>query len=111
MHAMTFPDGYFDVVICGWVLGYSDDKPLAAREILRVTKPGGTVALGVAYTRRTIEELQHRTGGLPGSEAQVRNLAEMEALFQQGIAETYFRHDGEATGVEGAGIISIFRKQ
>jgi SAM-dependent methyltransferase len=107
MHQMPFDDHSFDVVICGWVLGYSDDKPQAVREILRVVKPGGTVAVGVAFS--TLDDLEHRTGGLPGSAQQVDDLATMEELFRDGDDFTYFRHDGSNPPVNGSGIITIFR--
>lgn len=108
LHQMPFDSATFDVVICGWVLGYSDDKVQAAQEILRVTKPGGIVAVGVAYTKRPQEEVERLTGGLPGSVEQIRNLETMESLFKERVSETYFKHDGERCGIEGSGIISIF---
>ncbi len=49
MHALPFEDGSFDVVIAGWVLSYSRDPIRAAREMARVLRPGGHVAIGCQY--------------------------------------------------------------
>lgn len=46
MHDMPFADNSFDVVVCGWVISYSKDPDRLAREIARVTRPGGVFALG-----------------------------------------------------------------
>jgi len=45
----------FDVVVSGLVLNFVTDKPAAAREMARVTKPGGIVA---AYVRDYAEGMQ-----------------------------------------------------
>lgn len=46
MHALPYEDGTFDIVVAGWVLAYSNDNQLAAKEILRVSKPGAHIAVG-----------------------------------------------------------------
>jgi SAM-dependent methyltransferase len=40
-------DGTFDVVLCQMALMFFPDRPAALREMARVTRPGGTVALAV----------------------------------------------------------------
>jgi SAM-dependent methyltransferase len=39
--AISFPDNYFDLVICSHVLGHVDNEPRAIDEMYRVLKPGG----------------------------------------------------------------------
>ena len=46
MHYMPYKDNAFDVVISGWVLGYSDNPELACQEMLRVSKDEGIIAIG-----------------------------------------------------------------
>lgn len=43
--ALPFSDGAFDVVACQFGLMFVPDKPLAARELHRVLRPGGTLLL------------------------------------------------------------------
>jgi hypothetical protein len=45
MHALPFGDGSFDLVFSAFVLPYSSDPPLAAREMARVCRSGGIVAI------------------------------------------------------------------
>ncbi len=42
--ALPWPDGYFDVSVSSLVIGFMSDPDLGAREMARVTRPGGTVA-------------------------------------------------------------------
>ena len=49
MHSLNYDDNYFDIVISGWCLAYSDNKSLAAKEIMRVTKKSGFIAISASY--------------------------------------------------------------
>ena len=49
MHALPYPDKTFDVVISGWVLTYSSNPGQAIKEMCRVCKPGGLIAIGTTY--------------------------------------------------------------
>jgi SAM-dependent methyltransferase len=40
---ITFPDNYFDLIICSHVLGHVENEALAINEMYRVLKPGGEV--------------------------------------------------------------------
>ena len=44
---LNFPDAYFDAVICMGVVEYIADDESAVKEMIRVTKPGGTVIVTV----------------------------------------------------------------
>jgi len=46
MHQLPFPDYSFDIVVAGWVIGYSRVPALAIGEILRVLTPNGRIAIG-----------------------------------------------------------------
>ncbi|OWY79276.1 class I SAM-dependent methyltransferase [Rhodococcus sp. BUPNP1] len=41
---LPWPDGTFDVTLASLVLGFMNDPELGVREMVRVTRPGGTVA-------------------------------------------------------------------
>jgi SAM-dependent methyltransferase len=49
VEAMTFPDGYFDAVICLEVLEHVADPFRAARELQRVCRPGGRLFVTVPF--------------------------------------------------------------
>ncbi len=61
MHQMPYPDNAFDSVILGWVIAYSDDRPRAAREVIRVSRPGALVAIGVEYNPVSNEDFCRST--------------------------------------------------
>ena len=46
MHAMPYSAGSFDVVILGWVIGYSDNPEKVISETLRIAKPGAFICIG-----------------------------------------------------------------
>lgn len=43
---LPYPDDYFDVVVCGWVLEFVTEIERAISEISRVSKYGGLIAIG-----------------------------------------------------------------
>ena len=43
--ALPFPDGYFDVVLSVYGVQFAPDQEKAARELLRVCRPGGRIGL------------------------------------------------------------------
>jgi SAM-dependent methyltransferase len=57
---LPFRDGTFDKVICAEVMEHVHDYPAAARELARVTKPGGRIA--VTIPTATSELLYLRLG-------------------------------------------------
>ncbi|HXK24341.1 MAG TPA: class I SAM-dependent methyltransferase [Myxococcota bacterium] len=58
--ALPFPDACFDKVICSEVMEHVHDYRAAARELARVTRPGGLVA--VTIPTATSENLYLRVG-------------------------------------------------
>jgi SAM-dependent methyltransferase len=94
MHAIPFPDGAFDAVVCGWTLSYSANPRKAAEEIRRVTRPGGIVALGVEYSTMTLEDEVKLLGyAIQDSGRRVNSTADIRALFGDSVGTVYFEHD------------------
>jgi len=54
---LPFPDACFDFVYSWGVIHHTPDTPRAAREIVRVTRPGGRVCVMI-YQRRSLVALQ-----------------------------------------------------
>jgi len=69
MHDMSFEDGCFDLVYSAYVLVYSDDLPRACREMVRVTRDHGLVAVAFGLSggadATNIVGLRVLRGGLP----------------------------------------------
>jgi len=93
VHALPYADSTWDVVVCGWVLNYSNDQPLAARELVRVCKPGGVIAVGVEYNPRNRGEIGAELGYVPGAAVQITDLHGLLALFDGSIDRVYFSQE------------------
>jgi len=93
MHAMPYPEKSFDVIILGWVIGYSKDCARVAKEVRRVAKRGAVVAIGCEYQPRTNEELKAKGGLLEGDHTAFSESQQYLELFEGNIEQVYFRHD------------------
>jgi SAM-dependent methyltransferase len=93
MHAIPDEDSQWDAVILGWVLAYSVARRKAAQEIVRVTKNGGIVAVGVEYNPDSNEALIQQSGYLPSSEERIQSVEQILSYFGDHVDRVYFRHD------------------
>ena len=97
MHAIPFPDHYFDAVICGWTISYSTNPALAADEMNRVTRPGGLIAIGVEYSEMTPDDEKKLIGyELQEFEkigSRLNSTDDFRKLFSCHIDTVYFEHD------------------
>lgn len=111
MHAMSFPDATFDVVLAGWVISYSDRKEVAAAEIARVTKPGGVVAIGVEWRRKSPEQVAAElTGYTVGSAVRLRSAQAILDLFGDRVDRVYAQVDDQDIAAGEAGdLLAVFR--
>ena len=67
MHKLPFPDNFFNIVVCGWTLGYSVNPADALREMLRVTKNEGHISLGQDVYSQDYSSHQFISAGRPSS--------------------------------------------
>jgi SAM-dependent methyltransferase len=91
--ALPFPDASFDVVLSTFGVMFAPDQPRAARELLRVCRPGGTIGLANWTPEGWLGDIFRATARhvpppagvasplLWGSEARLRD------LFGDGVAE------------------------
>lgn len=93
MHAMPYANDAWDVVILGWVLSYSETPEAAVREIVRVTRRGGIVAVAVSYYSRSWLEEAERTGRLVGTKERVQSVEGILRLFDGHVDHVYFSHE------------------
>lgn len=104
MHAMPYDDDSFDIIIAGWVLTYSADNQRAAREILRVARPGAHIAIGcatesfdetaaVAEARAAVGGVKAKTGDGDKTLSIFFNTDQILRLFDGAIDTVIFRQD------------------
>lgn len=97
MHQMEFADNSFDAVVFGWTLSYSSTPQLAMNEIMRVTKPGGLIAVGVEYSeldKNASEELLgYSIQDYEKLTERINSTAQIIHLFGDQLSKVYFEHD------------------
>ena len=100
IHDMPFNADSFDVVICGWVLPYSNDKAKACSEMARVLKPNGVIAIGATYRPHTDSF----------TEEPINKVDDILKLFPESvIGNVYFSYDqSKENKDEPGGVISVF---
>jgi arsenite methyltransferase len=83
MEAMPLPDGSADVVISNCVINLAPDKPAVFREMFRVLKPSGRVAVSdIALKRPLPEELAKSVAAYVGCVAGAIPVAEYERMLR-----------------------------
>jgi SAM-dependent methyltransferase len=93
MHHMPYPDDSWDAVIMGWVISYSNEQRRAAMEVVRVTRPGGIVAVGLEVRSKIPEEAVKRAGYSVGHPGSPKTVDDVLALFGDHVDRVFFRHD------------------
>lgn len=82
MEAVPLPDGTADVLISNCVLNLAPDKPAVFREMFRLLKPGGRVAVSdIALKRPLPDELATSVAAYVGCVAGAVPVAEYERLL------------------------------
>lgn len=92
MHNMPYSDDSFDVVILGWVLGYSHDPKKVAKEVIRVARPGAYVAIGCERAPPAVRFAPSQSGiVLDGTYFETTQ--EYVDLFEGHVYDVPVRHD------------------
>jgi SAM-dependent methyltransferase len=108
MHALPYADASFDAVVAGWVLAYSDDKAQAAAEILRVARPGATVAIGVEWAPQSDAEIIEELGYRPGSAERLSSIDQILGLFGSSVDTVLYRQDVPADATDTRSLVVLF---
>jgi SAM-dependent methyltransferase len=94
MHDMPYADSSWDAVMMGWVISYSSEQRRAAMEVVRVTRPGGIVAVGLEwYPPGLREQIQDNVGYRSGHTHEPTSTDEVLELFGDHVDRVYVRHD------------------
>jgi SAM-dependent methyltransferase len=107
MHRIPFEESRFNAVILGWVLAYSQDPSAAARETIRVTRPGGIVAIGVEYSPKSQEDIVRDVGYMPGADHRIESCEEILGFFGDAVDHVYLRHVVAPSAVGEIGTLSV----
>jgi len=111
MHALPYPNDCWDIVLLGWILTYSDDPYLAAREAIRVLKPGGLIVVGVAaYSAEELADMEKSGSYIGDIRSRRQSSGEILKLFGDSVDTVYFRHDPIDETVSGSAIVLFSRK-
>jgi SAM-dependent methyltransferase len=111
MHSIDHPDCFFDVVLCGWVLGYSDNPSIAALEILRVLKPGGIAVVANAYSALDSNAVSSKLGYSIGASGPILSCSRLRQLFSTSSElDVFFEYDASLYGYDGDSMIIGIRK-
>jgi ubiquinone/menaquinone biosynthesis C-methylase UbiE len=93
---LPFPDGSFDRIIAAEVLEHIDDDAGAIRELVRVLRPGGTIAATVPtfLPERICWALtdEYHAPHVPGGHVRIYTSAELRNKLATAGAEPYARH-------------------
>lgn len=108
MHKMQFADNSFDAVVLGWVLTCTDDPKKAARDVIRVTRPGGYIAVGVEYNPLPDEQVRKDFPHLEKHTKRLQSMDEIMALFEGSIDNIVFSHKAPKVDEKGAQL-AIFK--
>lgn len=118
MHSTRFADSYFDVVVCGWTLSYSNQPQKFANEALRIIKDTGIIAIGVEYSTLTKEQSRNIHGGYhlhTDSFERINSVEQILKLFNGHVKHLFFNHDApnkishmENIVIDVSNVIAIF---
>lgn len=93
MHALPYPDKSFDTVTMGWLITYSETPELAAKEVVRVLKPGGFVAMSVSYyPEEKRQEMIKSKAYVAHPDQRVQNPDGLLKIFEPYVDQVYFKH-------------------
>ena len=107
MHNLPYEDNLFDIIICGWVIAYSNKKDVAAKEMVRVSKNGAVIAIGVTYSPVSNEEVIRDRGYLVGSPERLISTNQINDLFLTNLDKVYFANDANDLN-KNSKLVSVF---
>ena len=99
LQAIPLADDYADLTMCAFVLQWSNDPVSAIKELARITKPGGTIAVAT-FLQDTLKELDQTCQhiGIPSKTNHFHRAADYESWFKEaGLSLTEAHQDHEVS--------------
>jgi len=89
MHNMPYDNSLFDLTFCSWVLTYSFNKKKVVEEIVRTSKNGGLVCVGLSSSNLDTD-----------TDLIIKNADDLISLFNDNIDKIYFRTNEDKLNVQ-----------
>ncbi len=89
IHKTSFHDNSFDIIICGWVLPYSNNYKKILDEIYRISKHNTVLSLGYTYIPENIDIIRK----YKSSEHRLNSNKQIIDFFGKKIKSIYFNFD------------------
>jgi SAM-dependent methyltransferase len=109
--ALRFPDSGFDVAVCGLGLNYIPNPALALKEFLRITRPGGTVAVYVwdyAQGARFLREFWDVAIAIDSEAASFDQAQRFPMCTQEGLRSLFEQAKLEDSAVHALDVVTRF---
>jgi hypothetical protein len=95
MHKTAYPDQSFDSIVMPWVISYSLQPKVAAKEMTRILKPGGVLVVAVDYVRQLLPKSKESLDILDGKR-RLQSQGQFMKLFPEfSVIFEANRHNGE----------------
>ena len=107
MHQSGLASSAFDAVVMGWVLAYSEEPARAAAEMVRITRSGGVIAVGVEYSPKSQEQIVAEIGYIPGAKARIESCAQILGYFGDAVDHVYCNHVVAPDGLGSTGALCV----
>jgi hypothetical protein len=99
MHNLPYEANSFDVIILGFVLGYSTRPEVAVKEVLRVAKDRATISIGHGRQQTSTAPADPAPGGRDSLELcvtySVETTDDLLNFFRNNLGQIYFRCEAE----------------
>ncbi len=111
MHKMDYADSSYDTVTMGWLIIYSETPKQAAKEIVRVLKPGGFVAMAVSYYPPDVAKKLSESGKyVVHPSERIQSTDALLEIFGEHVDQVYFKHQPPADKEGACTVIFSIKK-
>jgi SAM-dependent methyltransferase len=87
-HDISYPNNYFDIIICSYTMTYSTNQKKLSKEIVRCCKNNGIAAISMSLHKKNYRinrNTKERTNN-------IKNSLELKKLFTKNINKIYFQN-------------------
>lgn len=107
MHSTPYADNSFDGVLLGWFLACSDERSLAAQEIIRITRPRELIAIGIEYNPQSQEQVIAEAEYIPGAKKCIESCDKIMVFFSSAVGHVYNQHVVAPNGLASVGALCV----